>query len=229
METTNYEMFSFMKTNRTIGNGLVERLMKSINSIGYVVARPIIVNESMVVIDGQHRLEACKRLNIPVHYEISNVNMHDAMLQLNMNQEIWRLNEYIQSYANSGIYCYKELVKFEDKYHLGVSNNIVICNSGYTGKSIKIRNGVEFDLNENRDKIALFLIACRPYLSFYKHKTFVNAVVLLHKKTNNDNCIKVLNKLPSIKQQVLVSDYLCLFENILNRHKHESNRVKLTI
>ena len=86
MKTKNYEMFEYMDSNRKINAGLVERLVKSIKEIGYIESRPIIVNEDMVVIDGQHRLEACKRLGIPVIYQVSNVDMSKAMIALNTNQ-----------------------------------------------------------------------------------------------------------------------------------------------
>ena len=47
MKTFNYSAFSFMPTNRGINNGLVKRLVKSIKEIGYIEARPVIVNQQI--------------------------------------------------------------------------------------------------------------------------------------------------------------------------------------
>lgn len=228
MKTTNYENFKFMSINRSINKALVSRLVKSISEIGYIDARPILVNESMVIIDGQHRFEACKFLGIPIVYEISNVDMAKAMVALNMNQEIWRLNEYVESYANSGIECYKYLVNFQFKYSLGVSNNILICTINNSHRANNIRTGKEFEVNPNAENIALFILECKQYFSFYKHSYFVAAVTVLFKKTSIENCMKLLEKIQPLRQQPSLSSYLNVFENILNKNKkNELNKISL--
>ena len=50
--------------NRAINQRQVERLMDSIKKHGFIESIPILVDPNGYVIDGQHRLEACKRLSI---------------------------------------------------------------------------------------------------------------------------------------------------------------------
>lgn len=228
METYNYSIFKYIDTNRKINNSLVQKLIVSIQSIGYIKARPIIVDKNMTIIDGQHRFEACKRLNIPIHYETSSVDMTKAMIALNMNQQIWKLNEYVESYAKQGIYCYKYVLTFERKYKLGMTNSICIClGSGYQ-ISTKIRNGVEFEINPNANLIANFLIKCKNFLPFYKHSKFVQSIESLFKKTTLENCNKVFEKIQPLRQQSKITDYLSYYENILNRYKRSTDK-KITL
>lgn len=222
-------MFRFMQSNRKISQGLVKRLINSILELGYVEARPIIVDQSMTIIDGQHRFEACKKLGIPIVYEISDIDPKKAMVGLNMNQQIWRLNEYINSWAAEGIECYKEIVDFEEKYKLGISNTLVICQSVRNGrKTNSIREGKEFELSPYRFKVAEFVLACKPHIPFYKTNPFVASINLLFKKTTEDNCNKVLSRIQSLKQQPTQTDYLAVYQNILNKYKkYDENKIIL--
>ncbi len=222
MKTKNYEMFEYMDSNRKINAGLVERLVKSIKEIGYIESRPIIVNEDMVVIDGQHRLEACKRLGIPVIYQVSNVDMSKAMIALNMNQQIWRLSDYIDSYATQGKKCYKYILDFENKYKLGISNSIIICLNDYSHRANDIRIGKEFTINPESNNIAKFIINCKSYFDFYKSQKFAHSVMLLHKYASKSDVNKVFEKIQSLRQLVKTSDYLNYYENIINRYKKNS-------
>ena len=59
-ETTSYSQFKTMEGNRAVKDGRVNKIVESINKIGYVLS-PILVNEKMEVIDGQGRLSALER------------------------------------------------------------------------------------------------------------------------------------------------------------------------
>ena len=226
METSNYSLFTTSHINRSINTGLVQRIAKSIQDIGYLKSRPIIITGNYIIIDGQHRFEACKLLGLPIYYEIENVDFQKAMINLNMNQQIWRLNEYVESWANSGLQCYKYLSNFENKYKLGISNSIVIC-MGNTGRNATtIRTGKEFEIAVNADKIAAFILTCKNYFNFSLNKNFVAAVEALYRRVDEDKCDYVLEHLQSLKQQPTYYDYLVCFENILNKRK-KTNKIIL--
>lgn len=226
MKTLDYSIFKFMASNRGINEGLVKRLITSIKKIGYIEGKPIIVNQDMVIVDGQHRFEACKRLQLPIHYSISNVSSEEAMIHLNMNQQIWRLEDYIHSWANRGKQVYKDLIEFEKQYKLGTSNNLVIFRTS-TRKADDVRNGVEFNVNPKAHNIATFILDCKPFLPYYANKVFVQSVVILFKNCNEKQIEKVKNKIFGVKQQAKVIDYLSIYENILNKYNKGVNNIKL--
>jgi hypothetical protein len=221
MKTTNYSLFSMMKTNRPINNGLVKRLQESMNEFGFLESRPVIVDKNFYIIDGQHRFTAAKNLNLPINYAIEDINAESAMIKLNANQVMWRLEEYIMHHASSGIPFYKELLKYNENYKLGASNAIIIL-CGYSVKAIQIKDGKNFEVNPNTDNIVDFILYSKDLIGFAKTKHFVNAVTILHKKTTPENINKIKSKIQIVRQQVSSTDYLIVFENILNRHKKTS-------
>jgi hypothetical protein len=216
-----------MKTNRPINNGLVKRLQESMNEFGFLESRPVIVDKNFYIIDGQHRFTAAKNLNLPINYAIEDINAERAMIKLNANQVVWRIEEYITHHANTGIKLYQEIVRYNESYKLGVSNAVIIV-GGYKLRPSSLRDGKVFEVNPNTDNVIEFIMYAKNILSFAKTTKFVTAVTMLHKKTTLDNINKVKSKLQIVQEQVNVTDYLIIFENILNKYKKSGeNKIKL--
>lgn len=109
--TTNLDIFRTMEGNRHVGEDRVKQIIKSINNVGFVNA-PIICNEYMEVIDGQGRLEACKRLKIGIAYTIIKGLGIEECRSMNINQKNWSVMDYIQSYADSGNENYIRITEY---------------------------------------------------------------------------------------------------------------------
>lgn len=105
-QTTNYSQFKRLKGNRDVRNA--KKIMDSINEVGYVLS-PILVNESMEVIDGQNRLEALKSLGMPVAYIVQEGIGDKECKALNINQSNWTTEQFINSYAECGNESYERL------------------------------------------------------------------------------------------------------------------------
>lgn len=220
MKSRNYEVFKFYKDNRVINQGLVNRLKKSIMEIGYIKTKSILVNGNMLIIDGQHRYTACKELNIPIHYEITDIDYRKAVINLNQNQLVWRLQDYIHLHAENGIECYIKLLEFEVEHKLGISNDITImftAENGGAKNANKIRKGEIFKINPHYLGILEFINFSKNYLSFYKNKTYIAAVVNLFYKVDGSSIKRLKDNLLLIKQQAKSSDYNIIFENIINK------------
>ena len=72
-ETVDYDKFSLIEGNRPFNKGLLLTLEESIVEEGnYLADNPIIVNERLEIIDGQHRWNIAKKLHLPLYYIISN-------------------------------------------------------------------------------------------------------------------------------------------------------------
>ena len=69
VETTNYEQFKFLQANRMLDESKIKKLQREISLHGLKV--PIMVNEKHQIIDGQHRLIACKKLKTPLKYFVA--------------------------------------------------------------------------------------------------------------------------------------------------------------
>lgn len=108
MTTNDYGMFKHLLGQRSIKEGIIRRIIESINAVGYITS-PLIVNEEYEVVDGQHRLEALKRLEMPVEYIIHPGATIQSCVNMNIHQDKWQVKDYIHSFAEIGN---KHYVKF---------------------------------------------------------------------------------------------------------------------
>ena len=74
LSTRNYSKFSYMpKGNRDIWEAHVKQIARKITAVDLTLIAPVICHrkgKKYFIIDGQHRFEACKRLNKPIYYVV---------------------------------------------------------------------------------------------------------------------------------------------------------------
>ena len=109
--TRNYELFKKHPSNTPINETIVNKLVSSIEQKNMLMLKPILVNEKMEVLDGQHRLEAAKKLSLPVYYIVQKDAQDMDMVLLNANQRTWKLADYhnfFVSQSRSGllVFCW---------------------------------------------------------------------------------------------------------------------------
>lgn len=114
--TKDYSIFKKLIGNRNITDARVNKIIKSINKVGYI-PNPIIVNENMEIIDGQGRLEALKRLGLEVEYIVVESTGINECISMNLNQTNWNLMNYIVSYASRKNENYIKLLKLLQEYN----------------------------------------------------------------------------------------------------------------
>lgn len=107
-ETKNYSQFNKLIGNREIHDGHVQNLMESISK--YYMPVPIVVNAKMEVIEGQHRIEACKRLELPIYYIIDDNAKLEEVHELNKHRRSWNMLDFLMS-KNT-----QYLINKEEKY-----------------------------------------------------------------------------------------------------------------
>jgi hypothetical protein len=225
METRDYSKFKFLKTNRGINNGTVVKITKSIKEWGIIPGRPVLVDGDYNIIDGQHRFMAIKGLGHPIPYEVINGDVIAKTMALNANQSQWRLVDYMRSYSEQGIECYRRFLKFEEKYKFGISASIVLC-FGFKAISADIRKGKVFDFIDRSEDIAIFIESFQD-VSYNKTKPFIIAIALLFIKSNESQRELVKTNILKVPQFSNYSDYMVAFENIINYRKRGTNKITL--
>jgi hypothetical protein len=140
-KTYDYEIFKFKEENREINEIFIQKLCKSIMQNDLTKNCPIIVDDKMNIIDGQHRYEACKRLNIPIHYIKSDSDFSDSVALINNVSHRWTMMDYIKFWSVSGKENYKKLYRIIKKNELGIDKILYLL--GFNGGSEldKIRAG----------------------------------------------------------------------------------------
>ena len=96
--SSNYSTFKFLEANRDIRERHVNRLVASIKREGQIY--PILVNKNFEVIEGQHRVEACKILQIPVMFLKNDKATIKHVRIVNNCQEGWAFHDYLKSFSH---------------------------------------------------------------------------------------------------------------------------------
>lgn len=114
--TNDASVFIKLLGNRSVTSDRVERIKRSIQTIGFLPV-PIIVNEKYEIIDGQGRVQAIKELGIsPVPYIVCKGAGINECISMNINATRWSTRDYISSYAARGIADYMVLKDFIERY-----------------------------------------------------------------------------------------------------------------
>ena len=120
-KTRDYARFKLTDDNRDGGvkEIHVQRLIDSIKAKNLLELRPIIVNNNWEVIDGQHRLEAAKRLGVDIYYEVkADTEKHDIIL-LNIAEK-WQQRDYLNYYVKNGYPEYIKLDTFLKRHNMNL-------------------------------------------------------------------------------------------------------------
>lgn len=110
--TTNYSMFGHIGGNRNLDTPNLTKIKQSLgkkhiktNAIICILDPEDLVNP-LKIVDGQHRFEACKLLNIPVSYVIDdNLSMESILNDitlLNTASKEWDVSDFMRSEAKKG-------------------------------------------------------------------------------------------------------------------------------
>ncbi len=115
--TTDLSIFKYCEGNRGIDPTNLKKVIASIKIRNLLHLRPILVNSKMEVLDGQHRLEAARTLNLPISYDVSETcNITDIPL---MNiQKSWTLFDVMNFYCSQGFQDYIDLQRVMKKYNV---------------------------------------------------------------------------------------------------------------
>ena len=109
LQTNVHTMFKRQKGNRPINKNHLNRLTLSMKD-NYLFS-PILVNEKMEVIDGQHRLQAQTELNLPVPYIVIDGYGVEETRILNQNTNNWTANNFMEAFCDLRM---KEYLKYRD-------------------------------------------------------------------------------------------------------------------
>ena len=116
-KTKEYDKFKLREDNRaSIDWRHVEKIAASIKLRNLLHLRPIQVNGSMEVIDGQHRLLAARRLGEEIYYEVKKELKEDDMIILN-NSKSWCTWDYLNYFSRKNE-DYQKLKEFVEKFDL---------------------------------------------------------------------------------------------------------------
>lgn len=176
-----------MKGNRPIVPSKVKKLVQTVKAgLNLFEYCPVLVNTDMFVIDGQHRLQACKEMGLPVYYTVvPNVTLLQ-IASINSAQTRWKTDDFFNCFIETGNKDYGVLQLFKDKYNL--STNVAVqllmnggINEGGSG-SESFKEGKFRVIHQ--DKAEKLMRAVTHYQDvvpehFLKNRSFIKAIQVL--------------------------------------------------
>ncbi len=118
--TKDYKIFKELPGNRKVDTQHVKELIRSLTSRGNLINNfPIVVNENMEIIDGQHRLAALKELGWEVAYRVEEGLTINTVRDINSAQRNWNWRDYAVSYMELGNDNYRRLLQMGDLFQVG--------------------------------------------------------------------------------------------------------------
>ena len=208
-ETEQYELFCYIKGNRIINQGHVNKLItkikrKNLREIPIYVG-PMNKKGQYPILDGQHRFEAYKTLGLPIRFiQVDYMTINDVP-SMNSTKMSWGNKDYLQRYVDKGVLSYIYYKKFMETYTLDNKFSVVttILNGGYKrekGNEADFVDG-KFDISEagknNAETIGVFFGNVFDILGKeVKNSFFMFALLhaLSHKKFNTSHFVGKLKK-----------------------------------
>jgi hypothetical protein len=99
----NLDKFTLIGTNRKVSMRHVNNLAEALIDHNFTRESPILVNANFEVLDGQHRLEACRLLELGVWYTVSTIELTPMELATrNTYQKSWTSTDVLTLRAKEG-------------------------------------------------------------------------------------------------------------------------------
>lgn len=236
-KTTDYDIFKKDESNRNHDEALLKKLEAAIKQTNLLKTHPILVNKERYVIDGQHRLEVARRLQIPIYYMQDDSFEKKDMITCNVNLKPWTIVDYLNFYVNQGYEHYEWLNIFiqEEKLQLNIALHLLNgCRSADFFKKFKegkytFPTQAEYEEVKNKKKLIKEVI---DYIkkSTSGHKTYLDRVTFYGalvdffniKSFVYETFMKKLSyKLDLIHPCTKQCEYVRIFKEIYNWKNHQ--------
>ena len=217
--TRDYSLFKKLDGNRDVKKK--NALVKSITEFDLTNYSPIIVTDDFRIVDGQHRFEACKELNLPIYFIVMpSDNAEKAMIILNKCQSQWRNEEFFQYNVKKVGGSYKELKDYIDKYKIQLSFAVLLFPAKpFETKKVRDENFV-FDRYKYSDELADYYLSQEfRRLPFWQSKPFVRAIRYFFEKADRKQRDKLKNKSLAIPHCASHLQYSVVFENLVKMRR----------
>lgn len=169
-KTKDYYIFRYINFNRPINKRHVQQLKQMILKENLLHLHPVIVNDRMEMVDGQHRLCAAKELGVDIYYIQDSVS-YEHILNSNLYQKKLTLQDVVKFYAvKDKIPSYEKLYEYIED--LGISSKAAL---GLLFGSISvsiidfIKSG-KFQMPNEKKKIEILVSHFKKFVEFVHEK-----------------------------------------------------------
>lgn len=229
--TNDYDIFRKKEGNRDISPALVNKLYRSIIENGFYEISILIVGDNMTLLDGQHRIEALKRIyqDTGILYKVKYIVSRDfddlaKVISWQTQRAAWTTLDFARSYALLGNDNYQAYLKFREKYKTNHTVSMVLL-SGGSEPSKHFRNG-NFKVAEysHAEDWALRLQSLAQIYDFSHNRKFVMAIVSFWKHpgfSHKDFMEKVTKFRTLLYNCVTISEFRARISELYNYRRRD--------
>lgn len=229
--TSNYDTFRFHKMQRALDPNHVARIQKSMKKRGFIPTSHIIVTPDMEIIDGQHRFQAAKNLEIDIYYAVQGDLDVDDVREMAATTVGWKIDDFVTSFIRQGREDYARLRALRVKSGLSWESVLHLLGDLKSTKRALISGKYYFtEIGEQRfanffEKFQLFKDAF-PQGWYHRHFVIACAHVFSHPRYDHEQMVKRIGY--QTKRLVKCHDaatYVRLLEEIYNFNSRADNIV----
>lgn len=226
--TQDYKLFKRIRGNRKVIRSHVNKLRSAFEENPKAIEyNPILVNENMEIIDGQHRFDAASQLELPIYYQkVPGLTLHDVQV-LNSNTRTWTPIDFAEAFAEIGLESYKLYLAHKKKYKLAHDVTMAYVGVGVPNTSTGFRTGRFRAGDQKRTKqYSDWLVEIKKYVEYANLRPAAMAFlkVAQHPDYNHERMFEKLAKHGAeIESYTQHLDALRAFEKVYNHSMSEKN------
>ena len=169
-KTKDYSIFKHVAFNRERNKRHIQAIKTIISKENLLHLHPILVNEKMEVVDGQHRLEAAKDLGLEVFY-IQDKISYEHILNSNLFQKKLVLEDVVKFYAlKDNIPSYVEFQEYINLLDLSPKAIIGLLFGTVSRPMIDFIKSGKFSMPQNTEIVEKLIFAFSKFKDFVKEK-----------------------------------------------------------
>ena len=152
-QTTNYKRFIDNPGQRSISEGLVDKLATYMGEVGFNPSKPITVQKtedgSHVIIDGHHRLKAARIAGVPYYFVIVDSN---GMIPINELVKTWSPMDFLMHSVRLGKEEYIKLygIMEETGFSLNLALSLTMGGTGDGGNATRAFKSGAYKLKSDK-------------------------------------------------------------------------------
>lgn len=229
-KTQDYSLFRRIKGNRTLSEPHVKRLLEAIQDDPQAITyNPIIVNDKMEIVDGQHRFEAIQREDLPVYYiQVDDLGL-ETVQKLNSISKMWSPMDYAKSFAENGIEDYRIYIDFKQKFKFNhdVLMKYLALDVPMTGSLFK-QGKFQVPNVARSYELATYLQDLEQFYDRITYRNAANGFFIVASSPNYEHkrmYRQMKNYAQIINEQALANDFAREFERIYNYRQRSTTRL----
>lgn len=233
LETKQYERFSCDIKNRPVSEDKINFFIKLFKQGKFFMHEfPLIVDKNFLILDGQHRYEAVKRLQLPLYFRFAKSLTIESVIDVQINAG-WKTNDYLHAYIQQKNQNYIVLHRFIERYKITPTIAVMLltgesrkglAKSGFYDGTFIVRDETKaHELAKAINKIGSLA------LNLHRDASFCSAVIKIldHPEYEEKRMVDQLTKYVSLmKRQMTTEGYIRNLEDIYNYRLYTQNKVR---